>query len=146
MTLSIATPDDFKRIHGLLMACMRASIYDGMVTETAWEGSIALYLNPDTLKERIALIVEEDGKDVGLAMFEIIPLAASDFLVARFVAIYLEEDYRGKGIMDQIFEAFEYWGKRAGAKYYSIGVSREGVDISNRGYKQYEVMYMKEVN
>jgi len=146
MTLTIGTPDDLKRIHGLLMACIRHSKYNGIVNDTAWESSLELYLNPETLKERIALIIQDGDKDIGLAMFEVIPLVVSDFLVARFVVIYIDEEYRGKGIMDQVFEAFEYWGKRAGAKYYSIGVSRDDVDISNRGYKQFEVMYMKEVN
>jgi len=147
MTLSIATPDDFKRIHGLLIANVRHSKYNGFFQEDNLGEAVKTYLDPDTLQQRIALILQDDeGKDIGLAIFELIYVSYTDLSFARIVALYIDPEHQGKGYMDEIYEAFEYWGKRAGAKYYSVGVSKDGADITNRGYKQYEVMYLKEVN
>lgn len=146
MTLRIATPFDKKLTSELLMATVRHSKYNGFFGEEALENALDLYLNPDTLNQKITLILEDvDNTPIGMAIFELATVSYTDLTFARLVSLYIDEAFRGKGYMDEIYEAFEYWGKRAGAKYYSVGVSKDGADISNRGYKQFEVMYMKEV-
>ncbi len=117
--------------------------YKGIFSAVSTEELVKPYLNPNTRTERLGLILEHEGVPVGLAGFETKP--CFNFTIALISALYLAPEFRSKGLMSDLLETFELWGKQVGAKYYHAGVST-GADLTKRGYMKYEVLFMKKVN
>ncbi len=103
-------------------------------------------------KEKVAVLSkDEEGNILGFGVFDIIPWLYNDHptRIARLAYIYVKPENRGKGVRQEIEAAFEYWGKLTGAKYYSIGITKdfdktEKVVVA-KGYDKIETIFMKEV-
>lgn len=96
--------------------------------------------------DRAFFLVLNDALDpIGFLMVHKTPLEHTGSEAARIFGLYLKEEYRGKGYMDIMFDTFHSWGKDLHCNYYICNVSKEGADLSKRGYRKAEVMYIKEV-
>ena len=95
--------------------------------------------------ERMLIVVEADYHPIGIAFFDIVPLALDmPTRMARLTGFYIAPEYRKKGYMSEIREAFETWGKMVGADLLALGVTNKA-NPRKHGYKKYEVLYLKEI-
>ncbi len=140
--LRIATKEDYLIVKELAEELMKESVYAPLFAEHIFsEEMFSWYSNPDTLNEKICFLFStEEDKDVGLGAFDIVPWLYNDVpkKIARLSYPYIKPSFRNRGLGKEMKQAFEYWGKQAGADYYSVSHPGEG-------YKEYETIYMKEV-
>lgn len=103
------------------------------------------YLFPN-IKELILPYLTEEDKlclidEQGIVAFEIVPM----FAMARIALVYIKPEFRKSGLMESFLSTFEIWGRHKGCKRLNLGVST-GADLTKRGYSQYEVLYMKDID
>lgn len=103
------------------------------------------YLFPN-IKELIIPYLTDENKlclidEQCIVAFETVPM----FSMARIALVYIKPAFRKSGLMEEFLTAFEAWGKEQGCKRLNLGVST-GADLTKRGYSQYEVLYMKDID
>lgn len=138
--IRLVNSSDFELTKSMMESLIKDSVYsfmfkDYVLTQKMFDFYIT---NP---KERVAVfILDEAQKEVGIGVFDIVPWYNHDapLKIARMAYLYVLPEERGKGYGKEIKNAFEYWGKTAGATHYST--SRKLED-----YKKVETIYMKEV-
>jgi len=146
LAFRVATEKDISLLEEFIEQAFLDSKYIGLLSEyKETEGISKYFVDPTTLNIRTGIIKTVDDVDIGCALFEVLPSYFGNNYIARIVAVYLKPDFRGKGYMKEILDAFEYWGKLVGCKYYHVGVSRDNVDLVNRDYVKFETMFMKEI-
>ncbi len=150
--LRVATKEDLESIRQLCNELSKASVYSALFEGyLVTDSMIYLYTNPNTLNEKICVIVSEDAVDVGFGAFDIIPWVYNDInlKMARLAYIYVKPEYRNKGYRQEIEMAFEHWGKFVKADWYSQGISKESIKINEemnlKEYTKFETVYMKKV-
>ena len=136
--IRVATETDFPVVKELVQGLIRDSIYGKFFK--GYELTPFMF-NQYTLNplEKLCLMIEDTK---GFAMFDLVPWPYIDKEVkfARLSFIYIDPEYRGKGLMNDVLEAFEYWAKSVGAAYCAVGTK-----APKRGYKKSETMYIKEI-
>lgn len=137
--IRVVTQDDFPLAKEMLDELSKESIYSFIFkNHQMTRKNFDFYLSDP--KERFAIFVLDENKEIGIAVFDIAPWYNNDIpiKIARLAYLYVRPEYRGKGYGKEIKEAFEYWGKSVGANYYSTSKKAED-------YLKVETIYMKEV-
>lgn len=135
MGLKLASLEDLPVVQELINEFMQQYKFRDMFPNM--DEIIPTYLDASTRTERVCILSDDN---TGILALEKVPFLN----IARIALVYIKEEHRSKGLMNEFLDAFEFWGKQIGCKYYNLGVST-GADPSSRGYEKYEVMYMKEV-
>ena len=136
--IRIAAPEDRLLVESLVENLIEDSKYKGFFE--GFRDLVPVYLDRAN-KNNICVVVLDGEEAVGLGGFDFFE---HPFYIARIAAIYVKKEFRNKGFASEILDTFEIWGKIVGAKMYNLGIST-GADLTKRGYKEYEVLYMKEV-
>jgi len=146
--LRIASVDDLDLVKSLLDEFLSDEKYTGIYKYYSFtDDIIKMFLDPASHRERIGLVIEnKDNEPIGFVAFEKLDSVYSSFKVSRILPLYIKPKYRKRGYMNEVMDAFEYWGKLVGTSHHIVGVSNEWADLTKRGYEKYEVMYIKEVN
>lgn len=140
MELSIraATREDLPLVAKWTQALIKESVY-GKFFEgyTLTPEMLNQYVDKPT--EKFCLII---GDNKGFAMFDtmIWPNIDTEVKFSRMPFVYIEPEERKKGLMETVLSAFEYWSKKVGAQYCTLGSSNK-----KRGYKKAETVYIKEI-
>ncbi len=95
--------------------------------EGRWIGWLTGYLQSD---DGLVLVAEDNGKVVGYSMNFVkpnIPIYVVDKL-GHFSDLYIEPEYRGKGIGREFFERVMAWLKKKKIRYASIGAQSVNPD------------------
>lgn len=89
----------------------------------------------------IILLHGEDGMLAGMTT----PFVFGTQTVATEIGWWVEPDKRKSSIGSELLEAFEFWAKKVGASFVSMGSLDDslGKFYEKRGYKLYERAYMK---
>lgn len=145
----IATPEDRDLVLKFLDKTLEISKWKMFHVNMDKGKIVDFYLDPKTNDERIVLFIFPDetitGLPIGMFAFDTYSFPDSDVKIARIRTTYLEEEFRGKGLMDKALDAFHYWAKNvAGASYTDVGSAQE-VNLEKHGYKLFEVLYMKDI-
>lgn len=136
----IATIDDLELVKELLRKNVEDSPYKGEINVDAIPLKEFME-NP----EKVIFFITEQDKVIGITAFETVFLVEGQGKVSRILPLYLEPEYRGKGITKKIISLFETWSRLEGCSKASIGVSAENVSLEKDGYKKCEVIYMKDL-
>lgn len=138
--IRLATQDDYNLVRGYTEKLRDESIYGKFFK--GQELTLEKYLEyVDQPKEKLIIIIQ-DIVDCGFAAFDsmVWPSLDKEIKFTRMPFVYIEPHHRKRGLMDGVLEAFEYWTKKIGAAYSTVGTKTK-----KRGYKKSEVVYIKEV-
>lgn len=140
--IKVATKEDKEICLEFLDKTIQSSMWKDFYPNINKEALVMSYLiSPAT---RIALLVYNEETPIGLVAFDTYQYPDSPVKIGRISSLYLEEEFRGKGIMHTVLEAFHHWCKQIGCSYTNLGVT-EGVDLEKHGYKKMEVLYLKDI-
>lgn len=137
-SIRAATEQDLKLVAKWTQDLIKESVY-GKFFEGYELSEAMLKQYVEKPLEKFCLII---GDNKGFAMFDTMlwPNIDKEVKFSRMPFVYIEPDERKKGLMDVVLEAFEYWSKKVGAKYCTLGSGNK-----KRGYKKAESVYIKEI-
>lgn len=147
MGLRIAKPEDASLVKEIVPSIISDSKYDEFLKNFILTDELLdEFLNQDTLDRTVCLfILDAAHKEVGLAAFEIMQSPLTNFKLARLVTVYVEPNSRKMGYVNEVLEALEYWGKKTDCGHTYVGVTKDNVDLTDKGYKKFEVVWMKDI-
>jgi len=148
MNLKLATLDDLPDVVRLAEAFAHESPY-ASETITGEIEQFAKDLLRDPTKGIVVLYVK-DGKPVGLIGGIITKMLMSQSLIATELMWYVEPEHRGSRKSLALKEAFEFWGRKMGAKFIAMSSLLQSNPSIERyydrtGYKLQEKAYLKVV-
>ncbi len=82
-------------------------------------------------KNKIMLCAEEDGKIIGISNTKFCTSGMTDIKIAFMDALYVEDEFRGKGIGKKLFLETEHIAKENGAKRLDLHVWEFNADAVN---------------
>lgn len=82
-------------------------------------------------KNKIMLCAEEDGKIIGISNTKFCTSGMTDIKIAFMDALYVEDEFRGKGIGKKLFLKTEHIAKENGAKRLDLHVWEFNADAVN---------------
>lgn len=146
MNLKLATQDDLPEIIRLAEAFIAESPYADEGVPEDIEQTIKNILRDPT--KGVIIFYMRDGKPAGFIGGILSKMLMSPALVATEVFWYVEPQYRGSRRSLSLKEAFEYWGKKMGAKFIAMSaIPNETVEryYERTGYRLQEKSYLKAV-
>ncbi len=100
--------------------------------------------------ERLYLIASVDEKDVAFASASIIHIDDENApKIGYLIAVYVEKDFRGKGIGTLLYEKRVGWLKEQGVSYIEMSVDVRNKKVLKRykekGFREYKVNLVRRV-
>lgn len=146
--LRLAERRDFEDVNRMLREFHQKSPYSSLVydEEKVWQ-NFKFYLK--NKNQMIIILSEQDDRPRGLIVGSISSPAFSSDLVATELAWWMDEDYRKSRDSMLLFDAYQDWTKRVGARMCHMALLSNSPDLSKKyernGYELSEKTYVKEL-
>ena len=106
----------------------------------------------DSIKNSCTLVYEEDNKIVGYMIGRLRkkPAHRNNIVFVELDNMYIEKEYRGRGVGKKMVKMLEKWAEKKGANKLKVGafVGNDGgmKFYKKLGFKEYEIFFEKDVN
>ena len=148
----LAEDKDFKHIFLMLLKFINESPYkEAEVDPEEITEMINSFLESPKNQKVLLLAVNEEDKPVGLLAGFLIKHLFNKSKVASELSWWVEPEYRKSRIGLELLSAFEYWGRKVGAKYISLAALDTSLMdklarlYKARGYTVTEKAFVKEI-
>lgn len=148
MTLRLATEDDIPKIVFFAKTFHGASQYSAEEFDEEKVAQLAQHILSDKHKGVVIFYVE-NGIEVGCLAGTLVEVLFSKELVAAELMWWVDPQYRSRKSL-ALKEAFEFWGKRVGAKYIQMSNPAANPKVARyyerTGYAPFESSFLKRVS
>lgn len=147
-SLKLATESDWPEVLRMSKAFHSFSPYQGIpFQETKVRKIFDRYLEDPT--KIIVILGIKDSQTVGVIVGVIDELYFSEVLTAGEIIWWVDPPERRTRLSKNLFDAFEYWGRKMGAKFLSCVNTSDTTDLARfyvkNGYHLAESNYIKEI-
>lgn len=147
-SLKLATEEDWPEVLRMARAFHSVSPYNHIpFSETKVRSIFDLYQTDPT--KLIIIVGLLDMKVVGVIVGMLTDIYFSDTKTAGEIIWWVDEEARKTRIGKKLFDAFEYWGWKIGAKFFTSCNTSGAHDISRylnkNGYHMAEQTFIKEI-
>lgn len=148
LSLKLATEADWDEVLRMAHEFHIFSPYNGIPFEESKVRAIFdRYLEDPT--KVIVILGVKDGTPVGVIVGVVDELYFSKVLTAGEIIWWVDPPQRGTRLSKDMFNAFEHWGWKMGAKFLNVVNTQETTDLSRfyeqQGYHLAESNYVKEL-
>jgi len=123
-TIRRASPQDIEALIGLLKALFSIE-EDFAFDERKQEKGLLLMLDDETI--RCVLVAEIDKMIIGMCTAQLLVSTAEGGLVALIEDVFIDENYRGQGIGEELLTSIEKWARHQGATRLQLLADRNNI-------------------